>query len=101
MTYQRVTEAERTLIYRWNQEGLGNREIARRLDRAPSSIGREFARNIGPRGYRPRQAHAKAVARSRRPGPRRFTEEVRLDAETRIEAGWTPEMPYEPVPACL
>ena len=33
-----------------------------------------------------------AVARSKRPGPRRFTEEVRLDAETRIEAGWTPEM---------
>jgi hypothetical protein len=39
MTYQRMTEAERTLIHRWNQEGLGNREIARLLDRAPSSIG--------------------------------------------------------------
>ena len=92
MTYQRVTEAERTLIYRWNQEGLGNREIARLLDRSPSSIGREFARNTGLRGYRPKQAHAKAVARSKRPGPRRFTDEVRLDVETRIEAGWTPEM---------
>jgi IS30 family transposase len=84
MAYQRVTEAERTLIYRWNQEGLGNREISRRLNRAPISIGREFARNTGLRGYRPKQAHAKAVARSKRLGPRRFTDEVRIDAETRI-----------------
>jgi hypothetical protein len=47
MTCQCVTEAERTLICRWNQESLENREIASRLDRAPSNIGHEFARNTG------------------------------------------------------
>ncbi|MBI5187378.1 MAG: helix-turn-helix domain-containing protein, partial [Nitrospinae bacterium] len=31
------------------------REIARRLGRAVSSICREFARNKGQRGYRPKQ----------------------------------------------
>jgi len=46
----------------------------------------------GLRGYRPKQAQEKAQAQARRPGPRRFTEEVRADAEVRLKEGWTPEM---------
>jgi len=92
MSYKRVTEEERWLIYRWRLAGEGLREMARRLDRAASSIGRELARNRGRRGYRPKQAHWKAQAQARRPGPRRFTEAVRLDAEARLSEGWTPEI---------
>ena len=92
MAYKRVTEEERWLIYRWQQEGAGVREVARRLGRAASSISREIVRNTGGRGYRPQQAHAQAQAQARRPGPRRFTETVRADAEARLKAGWTPEM---------
>jgi IS30 family transposase len=92
MAYKRVTEEERWLIYRWQQEGAGVREVARRLGRAASSISRELLRNTGGRGYRPQQAHAQAQAQARRTGPRRFTETVRADAEARLKAGWTPEM---------
>jgi len=92
MAYKRVTKEERSLIYRWRQEGLGVREAARRLGRAASSICRELVRNRGQRGYRPKQAHWKATEKARRPGPRRFTEAVRADAEARLRAGWTPEI---------
>ena len=30
MAYKRVTAEDRVLIYRWRQEGLGIREVARR-----------------------------------------------------------------------
>ena len=83
MAYQRVTAEERTQIYCWHQEGRGTREIARRLERAASSICREFVRNMGMRGYRPKQAHEKAQAQAKRPGPRRFTDQVEADAEAR------------------
>ena len=92
MAYKRVTEEERRLIHRWRQEGHGLREMARRLGRVASSISREIARNTGGRGYRPKQAHWKAQRRALRPGPRRFTEEVRGDAEARLREGWTPEI---------
>jgi len=92
MTYQRVTADERTLIWRWRKEDRPQREIARLLDRDVSSISRELARNTGLRGYRPKQAHEKAQAKSKRAGSRRFTDEVRADAETRLKEGWTPEI---------
>jgi hypothetical protein len=38
-----------------------------------------------------REAHRKAEERAKRPGPQRFTEEVRLDAEEKLRRGWTPE----------
>jgi len=92
MAYMRVTETERTLLYRWRQEGAGPREIGRLLGRAASTISREVGRNSGQRGYRPKQAHVQALARARRPGPRRFTGAVQADADARLKAGWTPEI---------
>ena len=92
MTYRRVTEEERGLIYRWRQVGKGLAAIGRLLGRAASSIGREVTRNTGERGYRPKQAHERAQAQARRAGPRRFTQVVRLEAEARIRAGWTPDI---------
>ena len=92
MAYKRVTEEERKHIYRWRQEELGNNEIARRLGRAPSTISREVTRNTGGCGYRHKQANEKAQERTRRSGPRRFTDEVRADVDLRIREGWTPDM---------
>jgi transposase, IS30 family len=92
MTYNRVTQTERKLIYRWSRVGYGIREIARRLGRAASSISRELRRNRGKKGYRPKQAHWKAQERAKRSGPRRFTAAVRLEAEQRLREGWTPEI---------
>ena len=92
MTYKRMTEADRRHIYRWRQEGDGQRELTRRLGRAASSISRELSRNTGGRGYRPKQAHEQAQKRALRPGPRRFTDEVRATVELRLKKGWTPEL---------
>ena len=92
LTYRRVTVTERRLIRMWRQAGYGQREIARRLGRSASTICREIARNTGGNGYQPRQAHRMAEERARRPGPRRFIEEVKLDAEERLRNGWTPDM---------
>jgi IS30 family transposase len=85
-----VTAEERALIYRWLQQGEAQNEIARRLGRNPGSISREIARNTGLKGYRPKQAHEKAQNHAKRAGPRRFTDEVRADAEARLKEGWTP-----------
>lgn len=92
MAYKRVTEDERTHIYRWRQEGLNQEEIAQRLWRNKGTISREIARNTGQRGYRPKQAHEMAQARAKRPGLRRLTAEVRADVEARLRIGWTPDM---------
>jgi len=92
VTYKRVTEEERRLIGLWRREECGVREIARRLRRCAGSISRELIRNQGKKGYRARQAHWKAQERAKRPGPRRFTEAVRLEAEKRLREGWTPEI---------
>jgi len=92
VAYRRVTVTERRLIRMWRQAGYGQREIARRLGRSASTISREITRNTGGCGYRPEQAHGLAQERARRPGPRRFTEEVQADAEARLADGWTPEM---------
>jgi IS30 family transposase len=92
LSYKRVTQEERKCIHRWRQEGLGLREVARRLERAPSSIYREIQRNTGRHGYRFKQAHWMATEKARRAGPRRFTEAVRIDAAAQLKSGWTPEM---------
>jgi IS30 family transposase len=87
-----VTDLERSQIYVLRQAGKGVREIARLLLRTASTISREVFRNTGGKGYRPKQAQELADERARRPGPRRFTEEVRLDAEEKLRKGWTPEI---------
>jgi len=87
-----VTDLERSQIYVLRQAGKGVREIARLLLRTASTISREVFRNTGGKGYRPKQAQELADERARRPGPRRFTEEVRLDAEEKLRKCWTPEI---------
>jgi IS30 family transposase len=60
------------------------------LGRNRGSISREIARNTGLKGYWAKRAHEKAQARAKRVGPRRFTDEVRVDVEARLQKGWTP-----------
>ena len=91
VSYTRVTEIERSQIYVLRQAGKGNNEIARIIGRDKGTVSREVRRNKGLKGYRHQQAHRKAGERAERPGPRRFTEEVRLDAEEKLRKGWTPE----------
>ncbi|MBT7066791.1 MAG: IS30 family transposase [Verrucomicrobia bacterium] len=92
MSYRRVTVFERRCIHRWRQAGFNQSEISRRLDRPRSTVSREIARNSGGSGYQHRQAERMAQERARRPGPRKFTEELKAEAESRLREGWTPDM---------
>jgi predicted transcriptional regulator len=65
----RLTQQERQRIATGLADGLSYAEIARRLDRPTSTISREVARNGGPGGYRPQQAHRETIRRARRGTP--------------------------------
>ena len=66
-----LTPGERSQIEVLLRRGDSKRAIGRLLGRPPSTIRREIKRNSGQRGYRPKQAQAKAEERratvSRRP----------------------------------
>ena len=89
----RVTKEERRLIYFMRQEGDGIRMIARRLGRSASTISRELRRNQGRRGYRYRQADARAQARAKRVVPCRFTPEMKAEVARCLRyKGATPQI---------
>jgi IS30 family transposase len=94
MKYTRMTLVERQQLKRWKQdEKLSNAQIARRLGRSPSTMGREIKRNSGQRGYRPKQAQEKAGQRARRPGPRAWTQAMMSEVQEKMQTRqWTPEI---------
>jgi transposase, IS30 family len=65
MTYKQLTENERYQIYVMKKAGHTQNEIARYLERSPSTISRELERNRGLRGYRPCQAQRLTEERRR------------------------------------
>ncbi len=68
-----LTFAEREEVALWRAQGLGVREVARRLGRAASTISRELRRNAATRGggldYRATTAQWHAERAARRPKP--------------------------------
>jgi len=62
-----LTAAEREIISRGIAGAEGIRAIARRLQRAPSTISREIRRHGGRRRYRAHRADRRAWTRTRRP----------------------------------
>ena len=64
MSYRRVTHQDRLVIKASLQKGLSRTEIADKLGFHKSTISREINRNIGQRGYRPKQAQRKAEVRA-------------------------------------
>ena len=61
-----LSQDERIKIADLHQRGLGVREIATGVGRAPSTVSRELRRNDSKDGYRPFEAHRKATARRRK-----------------------------------
>jgi IS30 family transposase len=87
------TFAERKILYRLNKQGKSKTEIAEMMGRHRSTIYRELKRNIGQRGYRPKQAQRFADQRKlvcRRP---RKLEDNRLQCYVaeRLEKRWSPD----------
>jgi hypothetical protein len=64
MTYQHLSQEERYQIYILMKDGKTQSQIATLMDRHKSTISRELARNMGLKGYRPKQACLLAEERS-------------------------------------
>lgn len=88
--------AEREVIGRLRGQQTSIREIARVLDRAPSTISRELRRNVWPaageHAYDPAHADARAWRRARRPKPCRLAQHPRLRqlVAAKLAQDWSP-----------
>lgn len=95
MSYRRVTSEDRLRIKDGLDAGLSNSAIADKLGFHKSTIGREILRNKGKRGYRPKQAHQKAIAREEpKHGPYRMNPVIMAKIIERLEVKWSPEQIY-------
>jgi len=61
--YKQLTQLQRYHIRLCLKAGYSLSSIARRLGVHKSTVSREIRRNSGHKGYRPRQAHEKAMTR--------------------------------------
>jgi IS30 family transposase len=76
-----LSAEERETIALEAAAGKGVREIARLIDRDPSTVSRELRRNLSvrrPRSYRPLLAQHKSEQRARRPKPSKLASNPRL-----------------------
>jgi len=89
--------AEREDIALLRIQGLGMREIGRRLGRSASTISRELRRNVATRGgrleYRASVAHWKAERQARRPKVAKLAENARLREYVQDRLAGTIERP--------
>lgn len=88
-----LSQDERFEIADLHCEGLSVRAIARRIGRAPSTISRELRRNGRKDGYRPFEAHRRAVGRRARHRRRRLeTNSVLRDlVGEKLGERWSPQ----------
>jgi len=91
-SYKQLTQEQRYQIYAFKRAGWSQSAIALELGVNKSSISRELERNRGQRGYRPKQAHERAVARRqervRRPRISAATWKVVTE---KLQEQWSPE----------
>lgn len=91
-TYTRLTEDERYQIYEGVIEKRSHRHIAKLINRHHSTVSTEVKRNIGLRGYRPKQAQEKYQTRHQdRPRHRKLTPQVQSLIKAHIKHEWSPE----------
>jgi len=91
--YRRITYEDRCQIYALNARGASQESTAEVLGVSQSAVSREICRNRGQRGYRFKQAEAKAQARQAiRSKPRKLTAPVRRKIEAKLrQMRWSPE----------
>ncbi len=91
-----LSKIERQRIESMHRQGLSGSEIARRLDRSPSTISCELRRNTARHdwgGYDATLAHSRARARGARPGRSRLAndDELRAVVQDKLALEWSPE----------
>lgn len=89
--YTQLTREQRYQIKALLEAECTQTEIAQQLGVNKSTISREVHRNQGYRGYRPRQAHEKAVARRSGKVRTSITPESWQRVEEKLQMDWSPE----------
>lgn len=90
-TYNQLTSEQRYQISALKKIGPTPTEIARQLGVNKSTISRELSRNKGQRGYRPKQAHEKAVDRRVGKVQTTISPETWQNVEEKLQIDWIPE----------
>jgi IS30 family transposase len=88
--YHQLTREQRYQIYALRKTGHSNVEIAEVIGVHKATIGRELQRNSGAKGYRPRQAHQRALRRRKRQTVR-ITAPMWQEVERLLRRDWSPE----------
>src|ERR1700747_286354 len=91
--YRRIMDEDRCQIYALSKGGASQESIAEVLGVSQSTVSREMYRNRGQRGYRFKQAEAKAQARQAiRSKTRKLTAPLRRRIEAKLrQMRWSPE----------
>ena len=90
--YIQLTQEERYHISVLCKEGFSKAETAKKVNRHISTISRELNRNTGKKGYRPKQAHERALKKrytSRK--AIKFTDKVRQIVDEKISKQFSPD----------
>lgn len=91
MTYRQLTQEQRYQIYAYMKADWSQQNIAAEIGVHPSTISRELSRNRGRRGYRPRQAQEKALARKEQHVHARISPQTWRLIERCVRQDWSPE----------
>jgi len=91
MTYAQLTYGQRYQIKALLDTGMPRSKIADSLGVHKSTISREVNRNSGKRGYRPKQAHQKSLARKGLRSKPRISKKVWTLVEKTLREDWSPE----------
>jgi len=90
MSYSQLTQEQRYHIYALLKNGCSQTKIAETVEVHKSTISCEVSRNQGQRGYRPKQAHHKALKRRNKAKPRISQAEWQI-IDDRLKVDWSPE----------
>lgn len=91
-TYKQLTSEQRYQISALKKIGYGPSKIAKELEVHKSTISRELSRNMGERGYRPKQANEKAIERRTNATPRKHISAKTWEVvEEKLRQDWSPE----------
>lgn len=91
MSYTQLTREQRYQIKALLDIACTQIEIAQQLGVDKSTISREMGRNRGQRGYRPKQAHEKAMDRRTQKGHTTIGPEKWHQIEEKLQMDWSPE----------
>lgn len=91
MNYTQLTQEQRYQIAVLRKAGHMQVEIARLIGVHKSTISRELSRNKGLRGYRPKQAHRRALDRRQEKVRESITADEWLRIETLLRQEWSPD----------